>query len=226
MNSKHSLQAETLRKIFQNKVPGTEEGYKFFSVLVPVVEKADGLYLLYEVRAKHMVRQPGEVCFPGGEMEGDETREACALRETWEEIGVPAEEIEIINQLDTIYTYSNFTMYCYLGLLKEDALSRMKLNPDEVDEVFLLSVDELLAQEPEIYRTKLVPEIPEDFPHERVTGTKHYAWRTGNAIVPVYELNGRIVWGLTARITRRLMAHIRADEMKCAMDEERKGQNV
>lgn len=230
MKSKRKLQSEDLRRIFQNRAPGAEEGHKFFSVLVPVVQKEDGLYLLYEVRAKHMTRQPGEVCFPGGEMENMESSQACALRETWEEIGIRPEKIEVVNQLDTIYTYSNFTMYCYLGLLEESTLEELRLNPDEVEEVFLLSLDDLMAAEPEVYKTKLVPEIPKDFPYERVTGGKDYKWRTGTAVVPVYEADGRIVWGLTARITKRMIEHIKESGSEIVGSnheiEERKGRNV
>ena len=52
-------------------------------MLVPLVERPEGLCLLYEVRADTLGRQPGEVCFPGGKMEGAESPESCALRETW-----------------------------------------------------------------------------------------------------------------------------------------------
>ena len=112
-----SLKIADIERIFKNKESGNEEFFKFFSILVPVVEKDGHLHLLYERRAKHMKRQPGEICFPGGELEDGESTEECALRETWEEIGVPQDKIRVISQLDTIYTYSNFAMYCYLGVM-------------------------------------------------------------------------------------------------------------
>lgn len=204
MSLRKNLTADDIRHIFDGKKAGNEEFFKFFSVLVPVVEKEGKLYLLYERRARDMKRQPGEICFPGGELEQDETTKECALRETWEEIGIPQESIRVVSQLDTIYTYSNFAMYCYLGIVDAKALDHMALNPGEVEETFLVELDWLLTHEPEIYWTDVIPEPPEGFPYEKVTGGMPYSWRKGKAPVPVYEeYDGNVIWGLTARITKR-----------------------
>ena len=204
MSLRKNLTADDIRHIFDGKKAGNEEFFKFFSVLVPVVEKEGKLYLLYERRARDMKRQPGEICFPGGELEQDETTKECALRETWEEIGIPQESIRVVSQLDTIYTYSNFAMYCYLGIVDAKALDPMVLNPGEVEEAFLVELDWLLTHEPEIYWTDVIPEPPEGFPYEKVTGGMPYSWRKGKAPVPVYEeYDGNVIWGLTARITKR-----------------------
>lgn len=210
MNSKSDLTIKDIENIFRSRKPGAEEFFKFFSILVPVVEKDGKLYLLYEVRAKHMVRQPGEICFPGGELEDGESLETCALRETWEEIGIPAEKIRVVNQLDTIFTYSNFAMYCYLGIVEESALETLRLNPDEVEEVFLVALDELLENDPDVYWTKIMPQPPADFPYDEVTGGEPYNWRQGKAPVPVYKaMDGKRIWGLTARITKRFVDVVR-----------------
>ena len=199
------LKIRDIERIFAEREAGSEEFFKFFSVLVPVVEKDDGLYLLYERRARHMKRQPGEICFPGGELEKGETAMECALRETREETGIPEESIRVISRLDTIYTYSNFAMYCYLGIIEEEAVGDAELNPDEVEELFLVKLEWLLQHEPDVYWTDVIPEPPEDFPYEKVTGGAAYSWRSGKAPVPVYaEYEGNVIWGLTARITKRL----------------------
>lgn len=103
MSLEQKLKISDIENIFAYRQSGAEEFFKFFSVLVPVVEKDGGLHLLYEKRARHMKRQPGEICFPGGEMEEGENPEECALRETWEEIGIPEQSIKVVNRLDTIY---------------------------------------------------------------------------------------------------------------------------
>ena len=55
------------------------------AVLVPLVRQNGEYCLLYEIRSA-AVRQPGEVCFPGGKRENGETAVQCALRETREEL--------------------------------------------------------------------------------------------------------------------------------------------
>ncbi len=206
MKSERHLNLSDVERIFENRKYGSEEFFKFFSVLVPVVKCTDGLYLLYEKRARHMKRQPGEICFPGGELETGETIETCALRETREEIGIKEEQIKVICQLDTIYTYSNFAMYCYLGIIEESALASIKLNDDEVEDTFLVPVEWLMENDPRVYWTEIVPHPPEDFPYDEVTGGVPYKWRNGGAPVPVYdELDGNVIWGLTARITKRFI---------------------
>ena len=212
MSLRKNLTADDIRHIFDGKKAGNEEFFKFFSVLVPVVEKEGKLYLLYERRARDMKRQPGEICFPGGELEQDETTKECALRETWEEIGIPQEQIRVITQLDTLYTYSNFAMYCYLGVIPEAALEHLQFSENEVDEVFLVALNDLLAVTPEVYPIRAVPQIPEDFPYDKVYEGKPYPWRGGKGSVPIYEVDGRVIWGLTARITKHFLEIITEKE--------------
>ena len=103
---------EQLHETLEHGQPTLMDNTGRYAVLVPLVEGEDGsLSVLYEVRAGTLRRQPGEVCFPGGKIEGDETPEQCALRETWEELAIPAEEIQLLGPLDFLFHRAGFIMY-------------------------------------------------------------------------------------------------------------------
>ena len=199
------MELDEIRKTISRHTPGLMDCRRFFAVLVPLIKKEDGLYLLYEVRARTMHSQPGEVCFPGGRMEAGEDAEECALRETWEELGIPGDKIQVLGRLDFIAHRSNFLMQPVLALVEEGALEHMSLNPDEVDETFLVPLSHLMGTEPLEYEYPLAPAPREDFPYDLVGIPRSYPWRTGRENVPIYPWKDHAIWGLTARITRHLI---------------------
>jgi 8-oxo-dGTP pyrophosphatase MutT (NUDIX family) len=176
-----------------------------FSVLTPLVERRGELHLLYEVRSDTLRRQPGEIGFPGGKIETGESPRACAIRETAEELGVPAETISVIGELDPIYTYSSDTLYNFLGTLEDGSFHMTPANPQEVKELFLAPVAFFLEQEPEVYQFPVRPDVSPAFPYEKLGLAGGYRWREGRATVPVYFYEGRAIWGMTARLTWNLM---------------------
>lgn len=177
-----------------------------YAVLVRLVEREDGWYFLYEVRARSMRRQPGEVCFPGGRVKRTESPEDCALRETEEELSIPPSEVRILGRLDFIVHRANFILHPILGVVDARAVDRMTLNTGEVDETFLVPVRHLLETEPLEYSYQLIPQTGEGFPYEFIGIPRDYRWQPGDENVPVYPWEGRAIWGLTGRITRHLVA--------------------
>ena len=71
-----------------------------YAVLIPFVTTEEGKALLLEVRSQ-LVKQPGEICFPGGRVEAGETPAETAVRETCEELGLKPEDIEVISEPET-----------------------------------------------------------------------------------------------------------------------------
>ena len=207
------MELRKLEACLHGRVPGMMDCARSYAVLVPLVEFGGELHLLYEVRAKTLRRQPGEVCFPGGRMEPGESPEDCALRETFEELGIPPQSVRLLGRLDFIAHRANFIMWPVLGLVDSRAMSpHLHPNPAEVEEYFFVPLSHLLETEPLEYTRELVPVPTEDFPYELIGIPRDYRWQRGQENVPVYPWQGRAIWGLTGRITRHLVRLIRQIE--------------
>ena len=141
---------------YRDHQPRLLGGRSNFAVLVPLVKTEQGLCLLYEVRADG-IRQPHEVCFPGGRMEPGETPTACALRETWEELGIDSAAIQVIAPLDFLYLRSDALMYPVLASVDAGVLSHLRPSPDEVADTFLVPVQWLGSTLP---RCTAIPCVP------------------------------------------------------------------
>lgn len=201
------IELNDIRNTLKDYTPVGEHWARHYAVILPLVEFHDGKgpRILYEVRAKKLDRQPGEVCFPGGEIEKGETPLEAALRETCEELGICPEEIEVLSDVVTIGTRAGSHIHCFAGIISEAAFSAMKISSAEVDEVFTVPVDDLMKAEWEVYWNDLKEVPAEDFPYDRVTSGEAYKWKDGKAPVPVFDVNGRIIWGLTGRMTREFL---------------------
>lgn len=199
--SDEMITTERIRACFAGTEPVPENSFRHYSVLIPLIEREDGIHVLYEVRAKDLDRQPGEICFPGGQQEEEETYEQCALRETSEELGIPPESVEIVSELTTIYGVGKFAMHCFIGIVDPDAAEEIHVSTEEVDRVFTVPLQDLMDAEPDVYRAKIVQYGPDDFPYEKVTGASDYPWSRFTNPVPVFDVDGWAIWGLTGRAT-------------------------
>jgi 8-oxo-dGTP pyrophosphatase MutT (NUDIX family) len=105
------------------------------SVLVPLVQRAEGLTVLLTQRTDHLTDHPGQVSFPGGRAEPEDADAvATALREAEEEIGLAPTFIEVIGQMPTYTTGTGFIVTPVVGAVRPDF--SLRLDPFEVAEAF------------------------------------------------------------------------------------------
>lgn len=195
---------ERLARRYQSHEPGLLGASRSYAVLCPLIEDADGLRLLFEVRAPQL-RQGGEVCFPGGRMEPGETPQDCALRETEEELSIPRREIALLGTPDFICNQRGFLLRPVLGLVSPGGLRAMRPSPAEVAEAFTVPLSFFRETEPEVWRYALIPQAPEDFPYGPVGIPPDYPWSRGQVEVPIWYYENRVIWGMTARLVREIV---------------------
>ncbi len=153
------------------------------AVLVPLIERVGEMTVLFTQRTDHLHVHAGQISFPGGRLETtDADPETGALRETEEELGIPAQHVEIVGRLDTYLTRTAFEVTPVVGLLRPP----FPLVPDrfEVADVFEVPLRFLL--EPANYVR-----------HERL-----YAGRAAHYYA--IPFGDRYIWGATAGMLRNL----------------------
>ena len=182
------------------------------AVCIPLVKKADGTYdILFEVRSSAIAHQPGDICLPGGMLEEDEGPRDAALRELQEELLLEDRQICYIGEMDKLYTTSNMIVYSYVAEVKN---YREPFNTAEVEEIFAVPLEYFLNTEPKCYTIRAKVDPGEDFPYELICGGRDYKWSTRKEKIYFYQYNGRVIWGLTAKIMR---AFIKVVKEECKM---------
>jgi 8-oxo-dGTP pyrophosphatase MutT (NUDIX family) len=107
------------------------------AVLVPFVETGGGLSLLFTKRTDTIGRHKGQISFPGGvEDKNDDSPVATALRESFEEIGIPSPAIQIFGLLNDFQTPSRFLVTPVVGYVEQ--LPALCISKNEVAEVLMI----------------------------------------------------------------------------------------
>jgi 8-oxo-dGTP pyrophosphatase MutT (NUDIX family) len=147
------------------------------AVLVPLVERPEGLTVLLTRRTDHLQDHAGQISFPGGRVEpGDADALATALREAEEEVGLARALVTPIGRLDTYVTRTGFEVTPVVGLVAPP--TALTPDPFEVAEVF---------------------EVPLGFVLDPANHEQHS--RIVNGIERRYYVlsyEGRYIWGATA----------------------------
>ena len=156
--------------------------YKLSAVLILLYRQDDALHFILTERQDYDGKHAGQISLPGGKTEPEDlTTRITALRETHEEIGVPAGEIEVLGQMTAVYIpVSNFLIHPYVGFVEN--IPDLIPDPREVKSILYCSTQDLLRDES---RT-----------HTKIQ-MKNGVWMND---IPAFLLEEKIVWGATAII--------------------------
>ena len=159
------------------------------AVLVPIVLH-DAPTVLLTKRTSHLKKHAGQVSFPGGRIDPeDASPEAAALREAWEEIGLPSASVDVLGRLSDQITGTGFRITPVLSVLPPDLT--YDISPDEVESIFELPVSVLLD-----------PSAPRRQKQE-VGGVWREYW--------VWPHPDHFIWGATAAILVQLAKRLRGE---------------
>ena len=112
------------------------------AVLLPLVMHARPTLLLTQ-RTAHLSTHSGQIAFPGGKLDAtDADATAAALRETFEEIGLPPDRVEVLGSLPVYVTGTSYIVTPVVGLVQPGFT--LQPNPHEVDDVFEVPLDFLM----------------------------------------------------------------------------------
>lgn len=114
---------------------------KSSAVLILVVGDNHNFDILFTLRSEKLRNHNGQISFPGGRSDINETPIDTALRETWEEVGIEKQHITIVTELTELYVPpSNSIIKPVVGYIDEQP--NLIINPDEVEEAFFVKIDE------------------------------------------------------------------------------------
>ena len=156
------------------------------AVLVPLYVQGDELHAVFTKRREDLRRHPGEISFPGGRAEeGEDDLRETALREAYEEIGLPQDAVELLGALlPTPTVATSYAVYPFVGMIESGR--EWVLSPREVAQVLELPLKDVLAG---YGRRRLV--------------------RRGLPIrTDSYLVGDDLIWGATARILADLFDRI------------------
>lgn len=157
-------------------------GLRKAAVLLPMLCDGNQWHLLFIRRTELVQDHKGQVSFPGGAFEPEDVDlEATALRETWEEVGIPSQEINLLGKLPVFSSVSGFAITPVVGQIPWPY--PLKLEPAEVSRAFTIPI-EWLANSANW----------SEKPYPRLNGRQE-------KVIFFNFYDGELLWGITARIT-------------------------
>jgi 8-oxo-dGTP pyrophosphatase MutT (NUDIX family) len=169
------------------------DGLQRAAVLVPLVERPDGLTVLFTQRADRLRRHAGQIAFPGGGCEAGETAVTAALREAHEEVDLEPALVRVAGLATPYRTLTGYHITPVVGFVAGSA--RFTPNAGEVADVFEVPFAFLMD-----------PANHERRRREQPPGPPRWHW----AITWRGDGRDRLIWGATAGMVRGLYERLDA----------------
>lgn len=154
------------------------------AVLIPITASEHNPEIILTVRSATLKSHRGEVCFPGGKRDPEDLELAhTALRETHEELGIPASHIQLCGALGEVVSKHHLHVTPWVGLVPVNV--SMRPNPAEIAKVFKVPIRFFVEQGP---------------PQLQQLNVQGELWE-----LPYWEYESERIWGLTAFIICELL---------------------
>ena len=157
----------------------TEEDAIQSAVLILLYEENGVICFTLTERTQTVEHHRGQISLPGGARETDEKLSSTAIRETQEEIGIYAYDVDLIGALSPLFVpVTGFIINPFVGIINENFDPQPA--PEEVETVISVHVNELLNDDNELQEKRNL--------------------RGYDMNIPYFLLSGHKVWGATAMI--------------------------
>ena len=176
-----------LRQVLNGRQPveHARDGASPAAVLVPLQHHDGRWHVILNVRSQSVSEHKGEIACPGGHLEpGDADMAACALRETWEEMGIRPQDVDVLGPLDTVLTRTNYLVWPTVGIVPHPYA--FAVDEREVAALIEAPIDELLDPGAARHEARM---MPDGTVHERVA----------------YVYGEHVIFGATAEILAQLL---------------------
>jgi len=171
--------------------PAAEDGHFPAAVMILLIRESETWNILYTQRTDTVRDHKGQVSFPGGAWESeDHCLKDTALRETFEEVGIRKEDIQVFGSLQPIRTISNYFIIPFIGTLPWPY--PIQVEKREVENAFLIPISWLIDKTNR-----------EEREFEDATSKIH------RDVTFYREFDGHILWGISAMLTVKFLELLR-----------------